>query len=85
MLLDVNAQSRIIWLRSQKSRIPRVRSATTGRGILEAYSSQKPQFAMVGCQCERVHQIMRMEMLYSVRPFSLRFLRRSHQNEEIWS
>ena len=38
---------RIIWHRSQKSRIQRGRSATTSGGVLEAYSSQKPQFAMV--------------------------------------
>ena len=40
-------RSRIIWHRSQKSRIRRGRSATTSRGVLEVYSSQKPQFAMV--------------------------------------
>ena len=40
-------RSRIIWHRSQKSRILRGRSATTSRGVLEAYSSQKPQFATV--------------------------------------
>ena len=41
-------RSRIIfWHRSQKTRILRGRSATTctSRGVLEAYSSQKPQFA----------------------------------------
>ena len=38
---------RIIWHRSQKSRIQRGRSATTSGGVLEACSSQKPQFATV--------------------------------------
>ena len=40
-------RSRIILHRSQKSRILRGRSAPTSRGVLEAYSSQKPQFATV--------------------------------------
>ena len=40
-------RSRIIWHRSQKRRILRGRSAPTSRGVLEAYSSQKPQFATV--------------------------------------
>ena len=38
---------RIIWHRSQKRRILCGRSATTSRGVLEAYSSQKPQSATV--------------------------------------
>ena len=40
-------RSRIIWHRSQKSRIRRGKSATTWRGVLEAYSSQKLQFVML--------------------------------------
>ena len=40
-------RSRIIWHRSQKRRILCGRSATTSRGVLEAYSSQKPQSATV--------------------------------------
>ena len=45
MRFDVNPRSRIIWHRSKKRRIRRGTSATTSRGVLEEYSSQKPQFA----------------------------------------
>ena len=82
---------RIIWLRSQKSRILRGRSATTSRGVLEAYSNQKPQFAMVrfsmwkgapnNAEGKAKQCIGVMMFLCSI---LLRFLNRTCQNAEIW-
>ena len=83
-------RSRIIWHRSQKRRILCGRSATTSRGVLEAYSSQKPQSAMVRLsmwkgapnnaegkakQCSGV--------MMSFCSILLRFLNRTFQNAEI--
>ena len=84
-------RSRIIWHRSQKSRIRRGRSATTSRGVLEAYSSQKPQFAVVRLSMWKgapnnaegnalVNCMRGRKALYNT---SLRFLNRTRQNVEI--
>ena len=45
-------QSHIIWLRSRKSCIQRVRSGTTSRSVLEAYSSRARSFRLCDCQCD---------------------------------
>ena len=82
--------NRIIWLRSQKSRILRGRSATTSRGVLEAYSSQKPQFATVRFSMwkgapnnaeGKAKQCIGVMMFFC--SILLRFLNRTCQNAEI--
>ena len=83
-------RSRIIWHLSQKRRILCGRSATTSRGVLEAYSSQKLQFATVrlamwkgapnNAEGKAKQCIGVMMSFYSI---LLRFLNRTFQNAEI--
>ena len=83
-------RSRIIWHRSQKRRILRGRSAPTSRGVLEAYSSQKPQFATVRLSMwkgapnnaeGKAKQCIGVMMSFC--SILLRFLNRTRQNAEI--
>ena len=83
-------RSRIIWHRSQKRRILCGRSATTSRGVLEAYSSQKPQSATVRLSMwkgapnnaeGKAKQCIGVMMSFC--SILLRFLNRTFQNVEI--
>ena len=83
-------RSRIIWHRSQKRRILCGRSATTSRGVLEAYSSQKPQSATVRLSMwkgapnnaeGKAKQCIGVMMSFC--SILLRFLNRTFQNAEI--
>ena len=75
-------QSRIIF--SRKNCIQHVRPATTPQEVFwKCILAEGCNWC--GYQCERAHWIIQKEMLYSVHPFSLCFLHRSHQNVEIRS
>ena len=83
-------RSRIIWHRSQKRRILCGRSATTSRGVLEVYSSQKPQSATVRLSMwkgapntaeGKAKQCIGVMMSFC--SILLRFLNRTFQNAEI--
>ena len=83
-------RSRIIWHRSQKRRILCGRSATTSRGVLEAYSSQQPQSATVRLSMwkgapnnaeGKAKQCIGVMMSFC--SILLRFLNRTFQNAEI--
>ena len=83
-------RSRIIWHQSQKRRILCGRSATTLRGVLEAYSSQKPQSATVRLSMwkgapnnaeGKAKQCIGVMMSFC--SILLRFLNRTFQNAEI--
>ena len=82
--------SRIIWHQSQKRRILCGRSATTSRGVLKAYSSQKPQSATVRLSMwkgapnnaeGKAKQCIGVMMSFC--SILLRFLNRTFQNAEI--
>ena len=83
-------RSRIIWHRSQKRHILCGRYATTSRGVLEAYSSQKPQSATVRLSMwkgapnnaeGKAKQCIGVMMSFC--SILLRFLNRTFQNAEI--
>ena len=90
MRFDVNAPKQHYLTPSQKRRILRGRSAPTSRGVLEAYSSQKPQFATVWLSMwkgapnnaeGKAKQCIGVMMSFC--SILLRFLNRTRQNAEI--